>query len=118
MLDRAREVGAEREVATASHLLRQNPAVPCAPRLASLFARAVEDLGFPAERLASGGGHDAAAMADLTDVAILFVRCKDGISHNPAESVTTEDVAVAVDVLSRFLELLAEQQLNAAVVAG
>jgi len=36
------------------------------------------------------------------------VRCKGGVSHNPAESVTTEDVAVAIDVLSQFLELLAE----------
>jgi acetylornithine deacetylase/succinyl-diaminopimelate desuccinylase-like protein len=45
-------------------------------------------------------------MSSLTDVAMLFVRCKGGVSHNPAESVTTEDVAVAIDVLSRFLELL------------
>jgi allantoate deiminase len=35
------------------------------------------------------------------------VRCKGGISHHPAESVTQEDVAVAVDVLAKFLELLA-----------
>jgi allantoate deiminase len=53
-------------------------------------------------------------MAALTDVAMLFVRCKGGISHNPAESVTIEDVGVAIDVLSRFLELLAQQQLNTA----
>jgi acetylornithine deacetylase/succinyl-diaminopimelate desuccinylase-like protein len=39
---------------------------------------------------------------------MLFVRCKGGVSHNPAESVTTEDVAVAIDVLSRFLELLSQ----------
>jgi allantoate deiminase len=39
---------------------------------------------------------------------MLFVRCKGGISHNPAESVTTADVSVSIDVLSRFLELLAE----------
>jgi allantoate deiminase len=41
---------------------------------------------------------------------MLFVRCYDGISHNPAESVETEDVAVAIDVTSRFLELLAESR--------
>jgi acetylornithine deacetylase/succinyl-diaminopimelate desuccinylase-like protein len=46
-------------------------------------------------------------MAGLTDVAMLFVRCKGGISHNPAESVTEEDVAVAIDVVSEFAELLA-----------
>jgi acetylornithine deacetylase/succinyl-diaminopimelate desuccinylase-like protein len=46
-------------------------------------------------------------MAGLTGVAMLFVRCKGGISHNPAESVTEEDVAVAIDVVSEFMELLA-----------
>jgi acetylornithine deacetylase/succinyl-diaminopimelate desuccinylase-like protein len=40
---------------------------------------------------------------------MLFMRCKGGVSHNPAESVTTEDVGVAIDVLGRFLELIAEQ---------
>ncbi|HEY0831625.1 MAG TPA: Zn-dependent hydrolase, partial [Candidatus Dormibacteraeota bacterium] len=42
-------------------------------------------------------------------IAMLFVRCKGGISHNPAESVTTDDVAVAIDVLGRFLELLPQR---------
>jgi allantoate deiminase len=53
--------------------------------------------------LASG----AVAMSALTDVAMLFVRCKGGVSHNPAESVAIADVGVAVDVLGRWLELLA-----------
>ena len=60
-------------------------------------------------QLPSGAGHDAVVMSSLTDVGMLFVRCKGGVSHNPAESVTTEDVAVALDVLSRFLELLAQK---------
>jgi len=38
---------------------------------------------------------------------MLFVRCKGGVSHNPAESVTAADVSVAIDVLGRFLALLA-----------
>jgi acetylornithine deacetylase/succinyl-diaminopimelate desuccinylase-like protein len=48
-------------------------------------------------------------MSALTDVGMLFVRCKGGVSHNPAESVTTEDVAVAINVLSRCLDLLAQK---------
>lgn len=50
------------------------------------------------------------ALSDLTDVAMLFVRCRGGISHHPAESVATEDVAVAIEVLERFLMLLAREQ--------
>lgn len=111
ILERAGELGAGRRVPAAWQAIRETAAVPCAPRLTSLLARAVEDLGLPAEHLPSGAGHDAAAMAELTDVAMLFVRCRGGVSHNPAESVTSEDTAVAVDVMSRFLELLALQQL-------
>jgi acetylornithine deacetylase/succinyl-diaminopimelate desuccinylase-like protein len=48
-------------------------------------------------------------MAGLTDVAMLFVRCKGGVSHNPAESVAEADVADAFDVLGGFLELLTAQ---------
>ena len=59
-------------------------------------------------RLPSGAGHDAAQMATLTPMAMLFVRCKEGISHNPAESVKREDVSVAIEVMSRFLALVAE----------
>ena len=56
--------------------------------------------------LASGAGHDGVYMSEITDVGMLFVRCKGGISHNPAESVDVADVQVAIDVLSRFIELL------------
>jgi allantoate deiminase len=51
--------------------------------------------------LPSGAGHDAAVMAKVCPSAMLFVRCKDGISHHPDESVTQRDVAVALDVLTR-----------------
>ena len=58
-------------------------------------------------RLPSGAGHDAAQMATLTPVAMLFVRCEEGISHNPAESVTREDAGAAIEVMGRFLEFVA-----------
>lgn len=53
--------------------------------------------------LPSGAGHDAAAMARLCPVGMLFVRCKGGVSHHPDESVKTGDVAVAIASLTRFL---------------
>ncbi len=82
--------------------------MPADPKLSALVAKAVEDSGLPAHRLPSGAGHDAAQMAALTPMAMLFVRCKEGISHNPAESVTKEDVAAAIEVMGRSLTLLAE----------
>jgi allantoate deiminase len=76
--------------------------------LSSLLGRAVEESGVTLRRLPSGAGHDAAQVAELTRVAMLFVRCKEGISHNPAESVRREDVATAMEVMDRFLGLLAQ----------
>jgi allantoate deiminase len=56
-----------------------------------------------ATRLPSGAGHDAAMMAAIAPATMLFVRCRGGISHNPAESVEEADVAVAIDALERLL---------------
>jgi allantoate deiminase len=105
---RAGEIAASRACGYDWQLRQETPAVPADPGLSELLARAVEDSGIPVHRLPSGAGHDAAQMAALTDVALLFVRCKEGISHNPAESVTRKDVAAAIEVLGRFLTLLAE----------
>jgi allantoate deiminase len=69
---------------------------------------AVEETGVPVVHLVSGAGHDGVTMASLTEVGMLFVRCKGGISHNPAEAVTVDDVAVSIDVLGRLLKLLAD----------
>ena len=76
----------------------------CSPRLMRRLGEAIEAEGFEVRRLPSGAGHDAMAMAHLTEIGMLFVRCKDGISHHPAESMTAADAGVAARVLLRFLE--------------
>ena len=76
----------------------------CSPRLMRRLGEAIEAEGFEVRRLPSGAGHDAMAMAHLTEVGMLFVRCKNGISHHPAESMTAADAGVAARVLLRFLE--------------
>ena len=107
LLDVAAQIGKHRGIAVSTRPVGDNGAVACSTRLTTTLEQAIEDLGNTSIKLASGAGHDAAVMAGLTDVAMLFVRCKGGISHNPAESVSEDDVAVAIDVLSKFLELLA-----------
>ena len=79
-------------------------ACQCSPWIMRGLGRAVEAEGYEARELPSGAGHDAMAMARLTDVGMLFVRCKEGISHHPAESMTEADATVAARVLLRFLE--------------
>jgi allantoate deiminase len=53
--------------------------------------------------LPSGAGHDAMAVAALCPVGMLFTRCRDGVSHNPAESITVEDADLSVRVLLDFV---------------
>jgi allantoate deiminase len=53
--------------------------------------------------LSSGAGHDGMALVAIAPIGMLFVRCKDGVSHNPAEAVTLADIAIAARVLTRFI---------------
>ncbi len=109
LLARARETARRRKLSVEVRAVSSNPAVQCAPRLVKLLTQAVKECRQQPLQLTSGAGHDAVVMSSLTDVGMLFVRCKGGISHNPAESVTAADVGVAIDVLSRFLDLLAQE---------
>ncbi len=103
LLARTRETARRRRLGVEVRAVSERASVACSPRLTKLMGEAI---GGRALEVASGAGHDGVYMSEITDVAMLFVRCKGGISHNPAESVTEADVGVALDVLSRFLELL------------
>ena len=79
-------------------------AVPCAPWLQERLAASAKRMGSDPIHLPSGAGHDAMVLAEVTDVGMLFVRCgAGGVSHNPAETVTAEDVALAAETLLDFL---------------
>ena len=78
-------------------------AVSCSVRLREFLAAAVKANGIVPRFLPSGAGHDSMAVADLCPVAMLFVRCKGGISHTPEESITPEDAQTSVAVLVEFL---------------
>jgi allantoate deiminase len=77
---------------------------PCADWLSAQLAESVAAVGIRPRHLMSGAGHDAMAVASLTDIAMLFVRCTGGISHNPAEAITTEDAQLGARALLHFLQ--------------
>jgi allantoate deiminase len=91
----------------------QTAAVQCDRRLTQIFSRCAAQRGLKIHKMPSGAGHDAAALAAICPVAMLFVRCKEGISHNPAESVKAADVGVAVEVLRDFILCLAAERSGA-----
>ncbi len=104
----AEAIGARRGVSVEWRPVQESATVRCSPDLGAALSRAIEALGYAALSLPSGAGHDAVIMSTLAPVAMLFVRCKGGISHNPAEAVMVEDVAVALDVMDTFLANLVD----------
>lgn len=81
------------------------PATPCDADLTLLMEQAVQDVtGAKPHVLVSGAGHDAMVMAQLAPISMLFIRCRDGISHNPAEAVTSEDVQTALEAMMAFVD--------------
>jgi allantoate deiminase len=83
-------------------------AVPCDPALTELLASVINEEGLPVRRMASGAGHDAAIMASLAPMTMLFLRSPGGVSHCPDERVWPHDVQAALGVLIRFLDRLAQ----------
>src|SRR5690554_6681569 len=98
----------ERHVTCSWTEIHNAPAVQCAQWMQELQAQVREDMHLEAVTLMSGAGHDAMAIADITDVAMYFVRCKGGVSHHPAESVMVEDVALAIEALNKTLVRIAQ----------
>jgi allantoate deiminase len=82
----------------------ETQAAPCSPALMQQLDGAIGKSGIKPLHLPSGAGHDGMAMNALGPIAMLFVRCKDGVSHSPLESVTAQDVTIAANVLRAFVE--------------
>jgi len=105
-------IAARRGLTATVTLMQALDESPCDPGLTALLEAAVGDLGLPPRRLPSGAGHDAMVMAALCPTAMLFIRCEGGISHNPAESVTEADCALAARAMLRFVDRLAASPLR------
>jgi N-carbamoyl-L-amino-acid hydrolase len=85
-------------------------AAPSAPTWQARWERAVEALGVPLFKLPSGAGHDAMKLHEVMPQAMLFVRGENaGISHNPLESTTCDDMQLAVDAFAHVLQQLATE---------
>jgi N-carbamoyl-L-amino-acid hydrolase len=70
----------------------------------------VHSLGLPVHRMPSGAGHDAMKLHEVMPQAMLFVRGENaGISHNPLESTTCDDMQLAVDAFAHLLTQLAHE---------
>ncbi|CAN7551341.1 2-oxo-4-hydroxy-4-carboxy-5-ureidoimidazoline decarboxylase [Variovorax paradoxus] len=88
-------------------------AAPSAPAWQQRWEKAVESLGVPLFRMPSGAGHDAMKLHEVMPQAMLFVRgINSGISHNPLESSTNDDIQLAVQAFQHLLDNLAAEQAH------
>jgi allantoate deiminase len=87
-------------------LVQQTKSVPCDQKFSQSLRDAARKHQHEVIDLPSGAGHDAAVMGKICPMAMLFVRCKDGLSHHPDESMTVEDARVALATLVDFVRTL------------
>ena len=105
-----KEICARRQVRYTLEETMRAAAAPSAPDWQQRWEHAVDALGVPLYRMPSGAGHDAMKLHQVMPQAMLFVRGQNsGISHNPLESTTSDDMQLAVDAFLALLHQLADE---------
>jgi beta-ureidopropionase / N-carbamoyl-L-amino-acid hydrolase len=114
VLDKLKSICERRGVAYGLEETMRAAAAPCAPQWREHWERAVQASGVPVFRMPSGAGHDAMKLHEAMPQAMLFVRGENaGISHNPLESTTSDDMQLAVDAFAHLLGQLASVRKEA-----
>ncbi|RTL64216.1 MAG: allantoate amidohydrolase [Hyphomicrobiales bacterium] len=93
------KIGKKRQVRVTAETYYEMPATKMDDRIVAAVSAGIAAVGQKPIMLASGAGHDAMAIAPKWPAAMMFVRCTDGISHNPAEHITRDDSDLAVRAL-------------------
>jgi allantoate deiminase len=98
-----RRIARRRGLSFSLEVTQDDNAVACSPGLTAALAASVRRLQGSVPRLPSGAGHDAVVVSAVAPVAMLFVRCRGGLSHHPDEFVAPRDVALALRIVVDFL---------------
>lgn len=99
-----RMIARKRNVDLKIETIYESPSTPMDDGLRAAINKAAEAVQGQARQLASGAGHDAAMMSKLCPAAMIFLRCKEGISHHPDELITEEDAATGFFVMHKTVE--------------
>ncbi|MFL6517395.1 MAG: hydantoinase/carbamoylase family amidase, partial [Bacillus sp. (in: firmicutes)] len=99
--DSIRAIAANRGLACDVRLVQSLPSVMSSPVVVKAVKDSLQELQYPVYELPSGAAHDAMVLGELTDIGMIFVRSKNGISHHPEEWSSFEDVALGCELLYR-----------------
>jgi beta-ureidopropionase / N-carbamoyl-L-amino-acid hydrolase len=114
VLAQLQAIGERRGVRCSVEQTMRAAAAPSAPAWQRRWEAALGSLGVPLHRMPSGAGHDAMKLHEVMPQAMLFVRGQNaGISHNPLESTTSDDMQLAVEAFAALLDQLAGELANA-----
>lgn len=102
----AEDICKKRNIVLEWNLIQQTEPVTCDVELNKLLAQSIKETGYELVELVSGAGHDAVPVSTVSPVAMLFVRCFKGISHNPLENVELKDLVAAIKVSDNFIQQL------------
>jgi N-carbamoyl-L-amino-acid hydrolase len=101
------EISARRKVTMTLTAIWQKPPTIFNPKLVDAVEHATKTIGYSHRRITSGAGHDACNLANVVPAAMIFVPCKDGVSHNELEDATQADCTAGANVLMHTVLALA-----------
>jgi hydantoinase/carbamoylase family amidase len=96
----------ERRIKMQWHLVQETAPVMCDAHMNALLSQSIQAAGHEVIELVSGAGHDGVPISAVSPIAMLFVRCFEGVSHHPLENVEAKDLAAAVEVSANFIHQL------------
>lgn len=100
-------IAAKRKVEVRFERIWHKPPTHFDPKIADAVEQATKDQGYSYRRIVSGAGHDACNLNNVMPTAMIFVPCKDGVSHNELEDATQADCAAGGNVLLHTILSLA-----------
>ena len=101
-------INEKRDISASVEIKKQVDPTSCSPEVMELIEESCQELKVDAIRLQCGAGHDSLMMTKLTQMGMIFVRSKNGISHNPEEWTDKEDCMIGTQVLLNTLVKLAK----------
>ena len=108
IVEAARRIAASEGTRVQVETVSADTPVPMDPAVIGTIEGACRRLGYAFQRMPSGAGHDAMNMARIASAGMIFIPCRGGISHNPDEYASPEDIVRGMDVLTETLAVLAE----------
>ncbi len=101
------EIAKKRGVTITEQIVNADQPAACSPELIDLLENSVKQIGAPSRRMVSRAYHDSLFLARIAPIGMLFIPCRDGVSHRPEEYAAPEDIALGTRVLALALAKLA-----------